>query len=233
VTVRRFFTPLCVRLYAFLALFLVAFYAWPHAMRSEWNRERLYRQLLSGTEKERIAASEKLVAYGGREQLLKALQSDSASVRTVAISALFDIWVAAEGEEAAFLLQVAGNSIERKNIQGALNHLTRLTRMHPFFAEGWNRRATLLWQLGQIEQSLTDCRKAVLLNPEHFAAWQGMGLCQMRLGDLAAATKSFRQALRLIPHDRQTQRYLRWAEETLKREQQMRPKQAEPTGELV
>ncbi len=229
---RRFSTPLCLKLYAFLALFLVVFYAWPHAMRSEWNRDRLYRQLLSGNDKERITAAEKLVAYGGREQLLQALRSDSASVRTVAISALFDIWVAAEGEEAAFLLQVANSSIERKNIQGALNHLTRLTRTYPFFAEGWNRRATLLWQLGQIEQSLADCRRAVLLNPEHFAAWQGMGLCQVRLGDLPAAVKSFQQALKLIPHDRQTQRYLRWAEETLKREQQ-RPKQPPVAGELV
>lgn len=216
-----------------LALFLAAFYTWPHAMRSEWNRDRLYRQLLSGNDKERIAAAEQLVAYGGREQLLQALRSDSASVRTVAISALFDIWVAEEGEEAAFLLQVANGSIERKNIQGALNHLTRLTRTHPFFAEGWNRRATLLWQLGQVEQSLADCRKAVLLNPEHFGAWQGMGLCQVRLGDLTAATKSFQQALKLIPHDRQTQRYLRWAEETLKREKQQRPKLPEPPGELV
>ncbi|MFM8469895.1 MAG: tetratricopeptide repeat protein [Limisphaerales bacterium] len=230
---RRFFSPLCMRLYAFLALFLALFYAWPHAMRSEWNRERLYRQLLSGSEKDRITAAGNLVAYGGREQLLKALQSDSPSIRTVAISALFDIWVAAEGEEAAFLLQVAGNSIERKNVQGALNHLTRLTRTYPFFAEGWNRRATLLWQLGQVEQSLADCRKAVLLNPEHFAAWQGMGLCQVRLGDLAAATKSFEQALKLIPHDRQTQHYLRWAEDMLKRERQTRPKQAEWQGELI
>ena len=167
------------------------------------------------------------------KQLLKALRSDSASVRTVAISALFDIWVAQEGEEAAFLLQVAGNSIEQKNIRGALNHLTRLTRTHPFFAEGWNRRATLLWQLGQVEQSLSDCRKAVLLDPEHFGALQGMGLCQVRLGNLAEAIKSFQQALKIIPHDRQTQRYLHWSEDTLKREQQRRPKQPETPGELV
>ncbi len=230
---RRFFTPLCVRLYALLALFLALFYAWPHVLRSEWNRERLYRQLLSGNNKERLAAGEQLAAHGGREQLQRALQSDSASIRTVAISALFDIWVAQEGEEAALLLQVAGNSIEQNNIRGALNHLTRLTRMHPFFAEGWNRRATLLWQLGQVEQSLADCRKAVLLDPDHFGAWQGMGLCQVRLGDLSAAQKAFQQALRLIPHDRQTQRYLRWAEDTLKREKLRQLKQLEPMGELV
>lgn len=230
---RRFLSPLCLKLYAFLAVFLAVFHAWPHALRSEWNRERLYRQMLAGTDKERIAAAEKLVACGGEDQLLKALQSDSASLRTVAISALFDLWAAREGEAAAFLLQVANNSLERKNLQGALNHLTRLTRAHPFFAEGWNRRATLLWQLGQVEQALADCRKAVLLNPEHFAAWQGMGLCQVRLGDLPAAIKSFQHALKLIPHDRQTQRYLRWAEETHRREQQHRPAPAAPAGELV
>ena len=52
-------------------------------MRSEWNRERLYRRLLSGNDKERIAAGEQLVAHGGRDQLQRALQSDSASIRTV------------------------------------------------------------------------------------------------------------------------------------------------------
>jgi len=221
-----------VRLYAFLALFLVVFFAWPHVMRTEWNRERLYHQLLSGDSKERIAAAEQLVAYDGREQLLKALQSDSASIRTVAISALFDMWVAREGEEAALILQVACNSIERRNIKGAFSNLTKLTQMHPFFAEGWNRRATLLWQLGQFEQALADCRKAVLLDPEHFAAWQGMGLCQVRLGDLQAAVKSFQQALKIIPHDRQTRRYLQWSEDMLKREQQTRPKE-QPVGEPV
>ena len=230
---RRFFSPLCLKLYVFLTLSVAAIYAWPHVLRSEWNRERLYAQLLAGDDKARLSAAESLVAHGGREQLLKALRSDSASVRTVAISALFDIWVAQEGEEAAFLLQVAGNSIEQKNIRGALNHLTRLTRTYPFFAEGWNRRATLLWQLGQVEQSLSDCRKAVLLNPEHFGALQGMGLCHVRLGNLDAAIKSFQQALKVIPHDRQTQRYLRWAEDTLKREQQRQPKQPETVGELV
>lgn len=230
---RRFLSPLCVKLYAFLAVFLAAFHTWPLALRSEWNRERLYRQMLAGTDKQRIAAAEQLVARGGEDQLLKALQSDSASVRTVAISALFDLWAAREGDEAAFLLQVASNSLERKNLQGALNHLTRLTRMHPFFAEGWSRRATLLWRLGQVEQSLADCRKAVLLNPEHFAAWQGMGLCQVRLGDLPAAIKSFQQALKLIPHDRQTQRFLRWAEETHQRERRSRPSPPPPVGELV
>lgn len=222
-----------MRLYAFLAVFLGVFHAWPHALRSEWNRERLYRQMVAGTDKERIAAAEHLVAWGGEEQLLKALQSDSASVRTVAISALFDHWAAREGEEALYLLQVANNSLERKNLRGALNHLTRLTRSHPFFAEGWNRRATLLWQLGQVEQALADCRKAVLLNPEHFAAWQGMGLCQVRLGDLPAAIRSFQQALRLLPHDRQSQRNLRWAEDMLRQERSRQRPSPPLVGELV
>lgn len=172
---RRFFTPLCLRLYALLAICVGLNATWPRAVRSEWNRDRLYREMLAGNDKERIAAAEALVAAGGREQLMKALQSDSASIRTVAASALYDIWMTQEGEEAAFLLQVAGNSLEHKNLKGALNHLNRLTSTHPFFAEGWNRRATLLWQLGLVEKALADCRKVVLLNPDHFAAWQRHG----------------------------------------------------------
>lgn len=215
---RRFFTPLCVRLYLLLAVCFAVNFAWPHAMRSEWNRERLYRQMLASAGKERIAAAEQLVRYDGQEQLLKALRSDSLSLRTVAVSALFDLWMGDASEEAALILRVADSSIERKNAKGALNHLTRLTRTYPFFAEGWNRRATLLWQLGEVEKALADCRKAVLLNPDHFAAWQGMGMCHLRLGELSAAVKAFQNALKLMPHDRGTLRNLQWCEELLRRE---------------
>lgn len=215
---RRFFTPLCVRLYLVLAISIAVNIWWPIALRSEWNCERLYRQMLAGSEKERIAAAELLVRYGGQEQLLKALRSDSLSIRTVAISALFDLWMAEGSEEAALMLRVADSSIERKNVKGALNHLTRLTRSHPFFAEGWNRRATLLWQLGEVEKALADCRKTVLLNPDHFPAWQGLGMCHLRLGDLSAAAKAFQTALKLMPHDRTTQRKLQWCEEMIRRE---------------
>ena len=228
---RRFFTPLCVRLYLLLAVCVAVNFAWPHAMRSEWNRERLYRQMLAGTDKERIAAAEQLVRHGGREHLLKALRSDSLSIRTVAISALFDLWMSSEDEEAEHILRVADSSIERKNVKGALNHLTRLTRTHPFFAEGWNRRATLLWQLGEVEKALADCRKAVLLNPDHFAAWQGLGMCHLRLGDLPAAVKAFQNALKLVPHDRTTLRNLQWCEEMIRRE---KPKgKPAPVDEIV
>lgn len=228
---RRFFTPLCVRLYLLLAVCVAVNFAWPHAMRSEWNRERLYQQMLAGTDKERIAAAEQLVRHGGREQLLKALRSDSLSIRTVAISALFDLWMSSEDEEAEHILRVADSSIERKNVKGALNHLTRLTRTHPFFAEGWNRRATLLWQLGEVEKALADCRKAVLLNPDHFAAWQGLGMCHLRLGDLPAAVKAFQNALKLVPHDRATLRNLQWCEEMIRRE---KPKgKPAPVDEIV
>lgn len=208
---------------------------WPRAVRSEWNRDRLYREMLAGNDKERIAAAEALVAAGGREQLMKALQSDSASIRTVAASALYDIWMTQEGEEAAFLLQVAGNSLEHKNLKGALSHLNRLTSTHPFFAEGWNRRATLLWQLGLVEKALADCRKVVLLNPDHFAAWQGMGTCHLRLGNYEPAVKAFEQAAKLMPYDRTVQRNLRLSQEMLQREKK-RPaptRAPEPVGEAV
>ncbi len=228
---RRFFTPLCVRLYALLAVCFAVNYAWPLVVRSEWNCERLFRQMLAGTDKERIAAAEQLVRNGGLDQLLKALRSDSPSVRTVAMSALFDLWISNGNAEVSLILRVADHSIQQKNVQGALNHLTRLTRTHPFFAEGWNRRATLLWQLGQVEKALADCRKVVLLNPDHFAAWQGMGLCHIRLGDLTEAAKCFQKALKLIPHDRATQRNLQWCEEILLRGQ---PKQKPaPASELA
>jgi len=85
--------------------------------------------------------------------------------------------------------------------------------------------------LGEVEKALADCRKAVLLNPDHFAAWQGLGMCHLRLGDLPAAVKAFQNALKLVPHDRATLRNLQWCEEMIRRE---KPKgKPAPVDEIV
>jgi hypothetical protein len=44
-----------------------------------------------------------------------------------------------------------------------------------------------------------------------------MGLCQLQIGDLEAACRSFRAALRINPHDRGVRRFLEQGEELLRK----------------
>ena len=58
--------------------------------------------------------------------------------------------------------------------------------------------------------------EAVRLNPNHFGAWQGIGLAQLELGQIDGACRSLRQALKIIPFDETTRRSLHHCEELLR-----------------
>ena len=123
----------------------------------------------------------------------------------------------AAGRDAFRLAKSANSAMERQKFSEALAILNETVAKYPGFAEGWNRRAVLYWQTGQYEQSVADCKKAVTLNPSHFGAWQGLGLCQLHLGDVELACQSFRAALKINPHDRGLRVLLRQSEELLRK----------------
>jgi tetratricopeptide (TPR) repeat protein len=215
--VHRFLTPLLRRLYAFLAAFVILYGAFSVGQYSGWNKERLYRQLVSGDRDQKLSAGFDLAWLGGQEQLLRALRSTSATVREVAADSLWNLWFHAAGRKAFRLAKSANLAMERQDYSEALGILNETVARYPDFAEGWNRRAILYWQTGQFEKAIADCRKVVGLNPNHFGAWQGMGLCQLQIGDLEAACRSFRAALRINPHDRGVRRFLEQGEELLRK----------------
>ena len=43
--------------------------------------------------------------------------------------------------------------------------------------QGYNRRATVLFLLGRYQESIEDCQLVLELNPYHFGAASGMGMC--------------------------------------------------------
>lgn len=212
----RFYTPFLRRLYVFTGAFLVLYYSVVLFENSTWNKERLYRKLLLGTEDDKLKAVADLIYLRGQEQLVRALKSRSPEVREIAANSLWDLWFHEAGNKAFQLTQAAQKAAERGAFPKALAILTELTQEYPDFAEGWNRRGTLYWQLGEFEKAIDDARRVVALKPDHFGAWQGMGLCQLRLGDVAGARASFRAALKISPHDRGLREFLWRCDELLR-----------------
>jgi tetratricopeptide (TPR) repeat protein len=70
----------------------------------------------------------------------------------------------------------------------------------PDFAEGWNKRATVRYFMGNHTGSIEDCARVLELEPRHFGALSGLGMIHVALGDDRAALRWFEQALAVHPY---------------------------------
>ena len=81
----------------------------------------------------------------------------------------------------------------------ALPILDDIVARAPQWAEGWNKRATTLFLLGEYDRSLADIDRVLALEPRHFGALAGIGFIRMNQGESRQALKALRRALAVNP----------------------------------
>ena len=81
----------------------------------------------------------------------------------------------------------------------AMPILDDIVAQRPDWAEAWNKRATLLYMMGEHERSLADIEHVLALEPRHFGALAGIGLIRMDRGEYREALAAFRKALGVNP----------------------------------
>ena len=110
-------------------------------------------------------------------------------------------WIASDGDADADRLMQSGMALMNRGIlDGAEQVFSQLIYHHPDFAEAWNKRATVRFLLGKDTGSRRDIARVIDLEPRHFGALSGLGMLNMRSGDLQAALQAFEAALRVNPH---------------------------------
>ncbi|MGH7321449.1 MAG: tetratricopeptide repeat protein [Candidatus Rokuibacteriota bacterium] len=112
---------------------------------------------------------------------------------------LWQIW-ARSGDSTTDALFAEGlRAMERRDWLEAVSRFTRVIEAAPVFAEGWNKRATARYLAEHYASAIADCEAVVRLNPQHFGALSGQGLCHVALGRYRPAARCFRRALAIHP----------------------------------
>ncbi len=124
---------------------------------------------------------------------------DSALARVLA-HRIWAVWLNSGREDVNRLMENGQRAMASGNPRAALQQLDIVVKRAPDFAEGWNKRATVLYVLGENKRSMADVRRTLALEPRHFGALSGLGLINLRLGRERAALKAFEKALAINPH---------------------------------
>ncbi|HEU4437975.1 MAG TPA: tetratricopeptide repeat protein [Methylomirabilota bacterium] len=132
--------------------------------------------------------------------LLAALSDADEVVRALAEHSVWQVWSRSGDPEVDRLLQVGIEQMGESDGSSAVATFTAVIQRRPDFAEGWNKRATVYFLMGEYEKSLHDCDEVIKRNPSHFGALAGYGQIYLQLDQPERALSYFRQALHVNPN---------------------------------
>lgn len=137
---------------------------------------------------------------GDLPALVRALRDTDPDVRAASETAMWEIWSRSGDAEVDKLFALGVAQMTAREADAAVETFSRIIRRRPDFAEGWNKRATLYYLLGEYERSLADCQEVMKRNPYHFGALSGFGMIYLRLGEAETALGYFQRALAINPN---------------------------------
>jgi tetratricopeptide (TPR) repeat protein len=137
---------------------------------------------------------------GAVPKVAAALRDGDVVVRKLAEQALWSIWSHSGDEGVDQLLQAGSLLLAQGQAGQSVVIFTRVIERAPQFAEGYNKRATAYYQIGEYEKSLQDIDEVLKLNPYHFGALSGAGLCLIELERYSQAIGYFDRALKINPN---------------------------------
>ena len=108
-------------------------------------------------------------------------------------------WAESGSATVDLLMSWAAEAMEEKNHARVLDLLDQVIVMKPDFAEGYNRRATVYFAMGDVSRSFADIERTLALEPRHFGALSGLGTVLMEIGDRSRAEEIYRRALAIHP----------------------------------
>lgn len=173
----------------------------------------------------RLAGVDRLAEIGSAadaNRVLERLNDADPRVRNASAAAVWQIWGRSGDPKIDALFARGVEQMQAAALDDALATFNEIVRRKPAFAEGWNKRATIYFLLGENEKSLQDCDEVFKRNPKHFGALSGAGQIHLQLGHPELALDFFRRALAVNPNLEAVAAMIPVLEELLREQQPQR-----------
>lgn len=185
---------------ALLALWLMA---GPASQAQNLSREQALASLSATQAGSRAEAASRLGEVGTMADvtlLSRALRDPDDDVRDSAEQAMWRVWSRSGSAEVDALYATGITQMSVGDLPQSIATFSRIIKLKPDFAEGWNKRATLYFLAGDLRKSLADCDEVVKRNPYHFGVLAGYAQIYARMEYYERALEYSRRALEINPN---------------------------------
>ena len=167
------------------------------------TREQALRDLTSSdVEARRLATAwlGELATPDDLPALFRQLRDSDDLVRALTENSIWQTWSRSGDAKVDALFKVGVEQMNQGRTEAAIDTFTEIIRRKPDFAEGWNKRATIYFLVGDYDKSLADCDEVIKRNPQHWGALAGYGQIYVQLDRPEDALTYFQRALAVNPN---------------------------------
>jgi tetratricopeptide (TPR) repeat protein len=115
------------------------------------------------------------------------------------IARIWEAWARSGRDDVDVLISRAVANMAGRHFGLARLLLDEIIELAPNFAEAWNKRATLFYNMGQYQAALDDIATALRLESRHFGALAGRAAIYADTNRWKEALESYRAALAINP----------------------------------
>jgi tetratricopeptide (TPR) repeat protein len=167
------------------------------------TREQALRDLTSpDVEARRLATAwlGELATPDDLPALFRQLRDSDDLVRALTENSIWQTWSRSGDAKVDALFKVGVEQMNQGRTEAAIDTFTEIIMRKPDFAEGWNKRATIYFLVGDYDKSLADCDEVIKRNPQHWGALAGYGQIYVQLDRPEEALTYFQRALAVNPN---------------------------------
>lgn len=173
------------------------------ALAAPLTRAQARAALAQGEAQTRLVGIERLADIGlpaDADLLIDRLGDADARVRSAAAAAVWRLWGRSGDAKIDALYARGVEQMQAAALTDALATFSEIVRRRPAFTEGWNKRATVYFLLGEHDKSLQDCDEVFKRNPRHFGALSGAAQIHLQLGNTRRALELLQRAVGVNPN---------------------------------
>ena len=134
------------------------------------------------------------------DKLFKELKINNTALTNRIEQKIWEIWSThPKNQKLTERLAEGSDLVRNKQLSKAVNIFTEVIKLDPKWAEAWNKRATVLYMMGDYNGSQKDIDKVLKLEKRHFGALAGQGLVNIQLKNYEKAIMSYKKAHEIYP----------------------------------